>query len=828
MVAKDSIQAPIDKPLASSFIKGFDGWSTAYPPELAAPTTLRQMENLLVTKDGALKIRPGLRSVFPDDFWLSNQGTGETIVGSFEHFMADAGQKGILFAVRLADQSIRFRTYVLTGGSYVNAPTVFDNASAVLQTLGAVVIPASVTFIKYLQIDNKILALFDDSSVGGVLFKVGTTKEVKKVSPEGLAYPYWTDAPIIIHPNAPWINEVGTTPGTPAALVAEAPTSGANGTLISSIATENTYNFGFYFTVETDFGETPPSAITTVKTQRGWSQWQLNKPDSVGNKSAVLASTPLQAMDQLAAILPYGQSVGGGMTEIDYLWENGAIRWNLYMFTWSDTSAVPSFGTLVAQKEITSHLSNIAEVPTFVQVTSRAPADSWLTPIPSIPDTDVGGSPPVPLGVSRENYSGAPTATQGLVAADRLILVNDANARIAWTAGLVQDYMNFSPSRGGGQKTLSAGNLALPVTAVLWQNPQAMSTLTVLCSGLDGYHTAYYMAPASVSGQSGSTIIMGFEETIATPGTISPYGCEVYRSALYHPLEQGLMKSTANNYSITHTMMSDDIANMWKRLQNKENIVSSQLNDEMYFIVNNPQGIPLPEGCMGNEIWVVNPSKEGTIWSRWLIPAIALRKMELNGILYMSVVTPTAISILDPYSYVDEIEDTGGTTLRVPIPWYFETNTLGANSRADVQVQLQQAEMHFGDWIGKCRWGIRGWNGQGRPKDINKLFQSVQVDPIVPPSDYKMDPNLDLGDTTDTILLKELFTQWTVWASSEGSEVSYGQINMARFRFAQLSVNNGYQLGSVQTFEYARNEATGNNTLTQNGIPRPVQDTRRP
>src|SRR5690606_40780377 len=60
-------------------------------------------------------------------------------------------------------------------------------------------------------------------------------------------------------------------------------------------------SFGYYYTFETDFGESAPSNITIVRTQRGWSQWQLNAPDSSGDKTAVMATDISMAMDQLVA-----------------------------------------------------------------------------------------------------------------------------------------------------------------------------------------------------------------------------------------------------------------------------------------------------------------------------------------------------------------------------------------------------------------------------------------------------------------------------------------------------------------------------------------------
>lgn len=780
----------MDKPLASSYVRGFDGWSTAYPPEMSAPTTLRHMENIVVTPEGALRIRPGLRSVFPEDFWLSQQGNGEAIVGGFEHFLTNEGKKALLFAVRIDTGKIYFRTVVENNGR-------FEPDNTIIPDLGTVELDENISFIKYLQIDNKILALPDDTTVGAILFYVGTSKAVKRVAPSGLPVPEPTDEPSVIHPEAAWIltaNKV-TSPD---------PETATTETLFTNNMTTDTFRFGYYYTFETEFGESAPSGIRVVRAQRGWSAWKTNKPNADGSESTVVTADPSMAMDQFVARLPAGQ--------YETAKSAGAIRWNLYMFAWSTSTPVPSVGTLVAKRDITPGGTHDTEG--WLANTPAALADAVNTPVPN--------------AQNRENYSGAPTATQGLVAADRLILVNDAAGRISWTSGAAQEYLNFTPTRGGGQKTLSAGNLSIPVSVVLWQNPQAVDTLTVLCSGLDGYHNAYYMAPSSVSGQSDSTVAMGFEETTATPGTPSPYGCEVFKSALYHPLEQALLKSTANNYALTHTTVTDDIANVWKRLRNKKNIISSQLNEYLYFIVDNPQGEPVPDDCMGNEIWVLNPSKEGNTWSRWLIPAIALRRLEIEGLLYMGVVTPSAIFILDPLSYVDDVEIDSGT-LKAPILWYFETNTLGANSRHDIEVKLQQAELHFGGWLGTCRWGIKGWDTHGRPRNIVKLFQGAQDGPEFPTASYREDlAGVDLGDTHDPLLIETLFTEWTLWASSEEGRLSYGQIDMARFRFAQLSVNNGYALGSVQSFEYARNVATGNNDVTQNGIPRPILDSRRP
>ena len=797
-MAKAGPPAPIDRPLASAYLRGFDGWSTAYPPELSQPSTLRKMENMYVTPESALRIRPGLRSAFQEDYWVT--GDNYVIVGGYEHFMATDTLKGILLAVRDVElNEIEFRTFI------ENPITArFDPIVGLIPGLEDVRYPGRITFIKYLQIDNKILVLPNDPTAGTVLVYAGADKSVKVVPIEGLTRPNFDepDKLQVVHPDAAWIGGSQITIPT-----AETPISGETGTLISATDSENQWTFGYYYTIETEFGESAASDMVMLRAQRGWSQWRMYIPTANGSQGTTLTPNPSKAMDQLVAIMP--QAVYNSVLDLK------PLRWNLYMVTWSDTTAIPSTGLLVGSKSFTGDMNK----DRWITHNPAATPESYLTPIPSLEN--------------RENFSGAPTATQGLVAGDRVILVNDARARITWSANLPQEYTNFSPVKGGGRKTLSAGNLQVPINVQLWQNPQATDTITVLCAGLDGYHSAYYMAPAAVSGQSDSTIIMGFEETTATPGTVSPYGVEVFNNALYHPLEDSLMKSTAANYVISHKTMTEDIANMWRRLINKKNIVSSYLGDYLYYLVHNPAGDPLEPGCLGNEIWVMAPSKEGAIWSRWKIQGIALRRMELGDYLYMTVVTPSAVFLLDPQTYADERPTAEGTTESRGISWKWETNSLGANTRRDVQVMMQNARLHFGDWVGKMKWGIRAWDGHGRQIDMNKIFQGVQDGIELPVPDHRIDPLFDLGDTSDVLQLRTPLQEWTLYGESledeEGNPVlAYGQMNMARFMFTQQSVNAGYNEGVIQSFEYQRNIASGNDSITQNGIPRPIQDTRRP
>src|SRR5690349_5853427 len=61
MPPKAKIAAPIDRPLARAYQREFSGWSTAYPPGVSEPTSQRILENMMVNRDGTLRLRPGLR-----------------------------------------------------------------------------------------------------------------------------------------------------------------------------------------------------------------------------------------------------------------------------------------------------------------------------------------------------------------------------------------------------------------------------------------------------------------------------------------------------------------------------------------------------------------------------------------------------------------------------------------------------------------------------------------------------------------------------------------------------------------------------------------------
>jgi hypothetical protein len=560
------------------------------------------------------------------------------------------------------------------------------------------------------------------------------------------------------------------------------------------------YNFAFFYTFSNEVGESAASQVTTIKTQRGWSAWRWETSNSLGEPSGNPVADPARAADQLVAIMP--EEV------FDTAVAQGALRWNLYMLTWSNQTAVPVTGVKVAVRDLTNN-------PTYE-------SDGWAQVTPQ--SQNINEEAAVPHISNRYNYSDPSKGGQGLVAADRMVVVHDptAAAVIRWSSNEQGDYTNFTAGRGGGYKTLTSGELMIPAAVKLWQNPESKDTITILCRGIDGHNTAYYMAPASVSAQSDTVQIMAFEETTATPGTTSPYGCEVLNNALYHPLDEQLMKSTASNYNISHKSVTEQIENRWIGLQHKDKIVSSQLDSRIYLIVHNPRGDQLEEGCNGNELWVFDAAAENGHWSRWKIQALSLRKIEQGGRVYMSVVRPDGIYYLDPLYDRDDYVADDLTVQQRFIPWRMETNTQGANRAHDAWCRLQQLQLTVGSFQGRMRWGIRSWDVNGKPVEKSKIIRDDNA-----PDDIDSLPY----DYEDVLLVRKDLKEWLLFAESitEDDEVvkSYGQINHVQYRYAPVSVNVGYEYGSVETFEYGRDVALAASN-TANGIPVPALDARRP
>ena len=307
MAGKQSIQQPIDRPLAKAYLREFAGWSTAYPPGLSDPTSLRIMENVQITREGSARVRPALRSVLPDNTWL-DANYDARMVGGFEHFFLNDGRKALLFAARQASGVVSFKVAV-----YNSATKRFDIGNLTDSIIGFSIpqgeatlnFSSATTFVRYLQIDNKIFAL-SDAGEDLRLFNVGTTKTARKVTP--ITVPAWSSSDIltVLHPTSTWINSASKT----TVPTAQTPTTN---TLVSSATASNTYTYGFYFTFENEVGESAASQITQIKAARGWSQWRFFAPDASGNPTTTAVTDAKMAMDQLVAILPqtvYDAAIG--------------------------------------------------------------------------------------------------------------------------------------------------------------------------------------------------------------------------------------------------------------------------------------------------------------------------------------------------------------------------------------------------------------------------------------------------------------------------------------------------------------------------------------
>lgn len=788
MAGKKTIMQPIDRPLSRAYLRGFTGWATASPPGLSDPTTLRLMENVFIKPDGAVAVRPALRSIFPDDVFLhtvvGGAAVGATIVGSFESFYLNDSSKAILFAVRETKsgggKQVGFRVakYSELTGQYTIL--FVDDAVDGFSVLGgaeALAFSAATTYVKYVQIDNKIFAL-SNADEPLRMFWVDAVKKAKPLQSVTVPNYNLVSRLSVVQPAAGWVSGAQTTIPTAPFMVAAADT------LISSVADDNDYNFAYFYTFNNEIGESAPSMLTVVRTKRGWGAWKNNPADDKSSADQLVAMIP-------AAVWTAAQA-------------SNAVSWNLYMLSWSDQAPVPVEGVLIKTTEVGAH--TIA-------------THGWVAHTPLIEGLESTMS--LPNAGNRKNYSEPSHAAQGIVAGDRLILTNDKSdaAVIRWSSNQQGDYTNFSSSKGGGFKTLTSGNLFIPACVKLWQNPQSTDTLTVLCMGVDGYNTSYYMnANSNTNGLSQSTVVMGFEETTATPGTVSPYGCEVLNNALFHPLDWMLMKSTASNYNINHKSMTDPISNKWVELRNKYSIISAQMNNLLYYIVDNPDGIDVPADCKGNEIWVCDTATDGT-WSRWLIPAVSLRKIAIKGRLYMAVIKPDGIYVLDDLATMDSVNVNGLTQL-TPIPWMFETNTQGANRAHDANAHFQQASAIFGNVQGKLLWGIKGYDVNGKVVDRIKQYNDLRpVDMSQRPMPY---------DIEDFLMVQRNMREWRFVASSVPGEMSYGQLNLVQYRYAPSTVNSGYEHGSIETFEYARSIVNDGDRNTDNGVPQPMIDTRYP
>jgi hypothetical protein len=131
-----------------------------------------------------------------------------------------------------------------------------------------------------------------------------------------------------------------------------------------------------------------------------------------------------------------------------------------------------------------------------------------------------------------------------------------------------------------------------------------------------------------------------------------------------------------------------------------------------------------------------------------------------------------------------------------------------------------------GNFTGTMCYGVRGWNVHGKPVDVCKMLSDNGE--IV----------ADRFDLESYLLVREDMKEWFFYARSvtddETGETlpSFGELNLVQYRYSPISVNVGYEYGSVETFEYGRAERAAMmgmpDVLTVDGVPRPYIDTRRP
>lgn len=773
---------------------------------------------------------------------MSTPWAGGEIVGSHETFFLNDGSKALLFAAKAPYTvegefgpitTLRLRFFVATYTGDTAAPLVVQPATDVFDYSESPLYhvsdnpdpvafdPALTSYVEYVQVDNKILALSNGGETARLFF-VGETKKAKAAlelpgpianpgmgpvqelpgggtsDPVPIPYNALGEGPLVVLPDRSFVTSTQET----ADFAFDAVLSG--NTLISNDANDNTYRLDVFFTYANEFGETVASLVTTVKMQRSWpGGWLLyaNAGASDDPDPAAPVTDPKLAADQLLVFVPnyiHDANVAAGATKL-----------LVYAAGYSVDDPRPVEALLVDTHDILGD--------------DYDHGAGWGQILAGIPEYTT--SAPTPNSTNRRNYSRPPTGGQAIVAADRLVSVYDpvSPAVIRWTSNLVGEYLNFTAWKGGGFKTLTSGNLLVPGTVKLWQNPQSVDTLTILCLGVDGYSTGYYMSPAQIAQQSEATNVMGFEETTATPGTTSPYGCEVANNALYHPLDHQLMKSTAANYNINHKSMTDLIRDRWVRLVNKDHIVSLEHDSRLYYLVHNAEGETLEADCRGNEIWVLDLVAKVPTWNRWLIQGCSLRTVEVEGRIFVTVVRPDGIFALDDTRSADDVVVTsefGETVEQRNIAWRFETNTQGANRAHDAWAHLQQANVQVGNFQGSLRFGIRGRDVHGRPVQVEKVLRDDAA------------PGDQAWDLEDYLLIRRDLKEWFFFASSVEVESvvqpSAGQINLVQYRYTPSTVNTGYEYGSVETFEYGRagNDAADRNT--DNGVPMPYIDTARP
>ena len=145
---------------------------------------------------------------------------------------------------------------------------------------------------------------------------------------------------------------------------------------------------------------------------RPQSNWLWETAGTHSEPSGTPTSVADLCADQLAVVVPetvYNRAIAAG-----------ALKWNLYTFSWSDQDPVPVEAQWAGSMELfadkAARMSNTA-LPYL--------KGGWINITPSRKFTL--DSMPLPTKDNRVDYSKPPRARNGLVAGDRIVLVGDAD-----------------------------------------------------------------------------------------------------------------------------------------------------------------------------------------------------------------------------------------------------------------------------------------------------------------------------------------------------------------------------------------------------------------
>jgi len=162
------------------------------------------MENVQVTREGAARVRPGLRSYMRTKSPLP-------LVGSHELFYLPNG-KAYLVAVRETvdvgtddeREIVGFRVIGPDETGTIVMGTLPEFGFTVPADPDALSFTSATTYVKYLQIDNKIFAL-SNAPEGMLMFWVGAEKKAKKL--QSITRPAWSTADKLVsmQPTSGWV-----------------------------------------------------------------------------------------------------------------------------------------------------------------------------------------------------------------------------------------------------------------------------------------------------------------------------------------------------------------------------------------------------------------------------------------------------------------------------------------------------------------------------------------------------------------------------------------------------------------------------------------------